>query len=76
LLGEAVEFEDLALGLRLKPTEGVILKTDSIQVIIRPSGTEPKLKCYLQVRGASADAALDRLEELKSFASDYLKSLS
>ena len=76
LLGEAVEFEDLALGLRLKPTEGVILKTDSIQVIIRPSGTEPKLKCYLQVRGASADAALDRLEELKGFASDYLKNLS
>jgi phosphomannomutase len=76
LLGEAVEFEDLALGLRLKPTEGVILKTESTQVIIRPSGTEPKLKCYLQVRAASADAALAKLEELKGFASDYLKSLS
>lgn len=76
LLGENVAFEDLALGQRLKPTEGVILKTDSIQVIIRPSGTEPKLKCYLQVRGDSAASSMTKLEELKSFASDYLKSLS
>jgi phosphomannomutase len=76
LLTESVEFEDLALGLRLGPTEGVILRTESMQVIIRPSGTEPKLKCYLQVRGPSAAAAKIRLEELKAFASEYLKSLS
>lgn len=76
LLGENVAFEDLALGQRLKPTEGVILKTDSIQVIIRPSGTEPKLKCYLQVRGDSAASSMAKLEQLKSFANDYLKSLS
>jgi phosphomannomutase len=76
LLTESVEFEDLALGLRLGPTEGVILRTESMQVIIRPSGTEPKLKCYLQVRGPSAAAANIRLEELKAFASEYLKSLS
>jgi phosphomannomutase len=76
LLNESVEFEDLALGLRLGPTEGVILRTESMQVIIRPSGTEPKLKCYLQVRGSTATAATSKLEELKAFASDYLKSLS
>ena len=76
LLKESVEFEDLALGLRLGPTEGVILRTESMQVIIRPSGTEPKLKCYLQVRGSTSDAANSRLEELKAFASEYLKSLS
>jgi phosphomannomutase len=76
LLKESVEFEDLALGLRLGPTEGVILRTESMQVIIRPSGTEPKLKCYLQVRGSTSDTANSRLEELKAFASEYLKSLS
>jgi phosphomannomutase len=76
LLKESVEFEDLALGLRLGPTEGVILRTESMQVIIRPSGTEPKLKCYLQVRGSTSVAAISRLEELKAFASEYLKSLS
>lgn len=76
LLSEKVDFEDLALGLRLGPTEGVILKTDSVQVIIRPSGTEPKLKCYLQVRGSSEIEAATRLESLKVFANEYLKSLS
>jgi phosphomannomutase len=76
LLKESVEFEDLALGLKLGPTEGVILRTESMQVIIRPSGTEPKLKCYLQVRGSSSDSANSKLEELKAFASEYLKSLS
>ena len=76
LLSESVEFEDLALGLRLGPTEGVILRTESMQVIIRPSGTEPKLKCYLQVRGSTATAATLKLEELRAFASEYLKSLS
>jgi phosphomannomutase len=76
LLKESVEFEDLALGLKLGPTEGVILRTESMQVIIRPSGTEPKLKCYLQVRGSSSDSANSKLEELRAFASEYLKSLS
>lgn len=76
LLGEKVVFEDLALGARLAPTEGVILKTDSIQVIIRPSGTEPKLKCYLQVSGETDALATARLEELRGFAKKYLEGLS
>lgn len=76
VLGEKVEFEDLALGKNLKPTDGVILAGPSIQLIIRPSGTEPKLKCYLQVRGQSSTEAMEKLEQLKAFASEYLKNLS
>ena len=76
LLGESVEFEDLALGRKLKPTDGVILDSASARMIIRPSGTEPKLKCYLQVRGPTEELAAAGLEELKAFASEYLKSLS
>lgn len=76
VLGENVEFEDLALGKNLKPTDGVILAGSSSQLIIRPSGTEPKLKCYLQVRAESSALALEKLEQLKVFANDYLKSLS
>lgn len=76
LLGEKAEFEDLSLGLRLRPTDGVVLKTDSIQVIIRPSGTEPKLKCYLQVRGNSAESAEAKLVALKRWASEYLEQIS
>ncbi|MGF9647514.1 phospho-sugar mutase [Pseudarthrobacter oxydans] len=48
----AVEvFTDLAQGSgQLPPTDGLLYLTrDLTRVIIRPSGTEPKLKCYLEV---------------------------
>jgi phosphomannomutase len=42
---------DLAEGTaQLPPTDGLLYLTrDLTRVIIRPSGTEPKLKCYLEV---------------------------
>jgi phosphomannomutase len=44
-------FQDLAAGVDgLPPTDGVvILAGDGTRVIVRPSGTEPKIKCYLEV---------------------------
>ncbi|MSZ75893.1 MAG: phospho-sugar mutase [Actinobacteria bacterium] len=50
--GLAVEHvDDLALGDGgLPPTEGLRYRlADGARVIVRPSGTEPKLKCYLEV---------------------------
>ncbi len=50
--GLAVEaFDDLGDGVDgLPPTDGVRLTlAQSTRVIVRPSGTEPKLKCYLEV---------------------------
>ena len=35
---------------------------------IRPSGTEPKVKCYLQVRGDSPEDCARRLRVLEEFA--------
>ncbi|WP_431862781.1 phospho-sugar mutase [Micrococcus terreus] len=45
-----IESADLAEGHRgLPPTDGVLYLTEGdSRVIIRPSGTEPKLKCYLE----------------------------
>ncbi|WP_395657606.1 phospho-sugar mutase [Nocardioides sp.] len=50
--GLAVErVDDLALGSpELPPTEGLRYHlADGARVVVRPSGTEPKLKCYLEV---------------------------
>lgn len=45
--------EDLAEGVEgLPPTEGVRLRAGAdVRVIVRPSGTEPKLKAYVEVVG-------------------------
>ena len=44
---EVVDLEEGAYGL--PPTDGLLFALEGARVIIRPSGTEPKLKCYLQI---------------------------
>jgi len=58
--GLAVEsVDDLSLGsAALPPTDGLRYHlADGARVIVRPSGTEPKLKCYLEVVVPVDDAA-------------------
>ena len=51
LLGQPVSVVDLGNGSpELPPTDGVLITGESIKVVVRPSGTEPKLKCYLEAR--------------------------
>ena len=69
-----VEVSDLSQGyLGLPPTDGVLVLTEAgDRVIARPSGTEPKLKCYLEVILPVAegeplpwDQAHERLDAIK-----------
>ncbi|MDT0275081.1 phospho-sugar mutase [Blastococcus goldschmidtiae] len=73
LLGRAVAFADLAL--EDPPVEAVRLLGDGVRVIVRPSGTEPKLKAYLEtVVPVHQDAGLiaargrgeDELDQLRA----------
>lgn len=69
LAGEPVTVRrDLAEGGEgLPPTDALLFATDSgTRVLVRPSGTEPKLKCYLGTRDADAAVAARRLETLRA----------
>jgi phosphomannomutase len=70
--GHAVEqVDDLSEGVQLPPTEGLRYRlSDGARVIVRPSGTEPKLKCYLEVviPVAGADVTAARAQAARALA--------
>ena len=56
-------------------TDALIFTNESIKIIIRPSGTEPKLKCYLQAGASSSNAAKKLLADLQKWANTTLSAL-
>ncbi|EIC92054.1 phosphomannomutase [Candidatus Aquiluna sp. IMCC13023] len=72
---EAVLFEDYLARTDAMKTDALILSSNSIKIIVRPSGTEPKLKCYLQASATSKTAAAKLLEDLKTWADATLSAL-
>jgi len=77
LAGDVVTAEDLLARRGALRTDAVVLRGERTRMVVRPSGTEPKLKCYLEVvvdvddraglDRARAEAAR-RLSELRDYA--------
>jgi phosphomannomutase len=81
LAGTAVEYTDMAALRGRMRTDALVFTGDGVRLVVRPSGTEPKLKCYLEVvhpvsgpagLRTARDAAQERLSELR----DYCRTLA
>ena len=78
LAGLKTTFSDMSLGSKdLMPADGLRFDlTDGRRVIIRPSGTEPKLKCYLEAVSDSKESAQALLDALEQSCRELLADFS
>ena len=75
IAGRNVEsIDDLAAPTDgLPPTDGLrIWLAGGVRVIIRPSGTEAKLKCYIEVITADENSAKIELDKLRQPLKNFL----
>jgi phosphomannomutase len=73
LAGEPITATDLLEGSGQRRTDALIYRGASVRVAVRPSGTEPKVKAYLEIRLPPTDdvtaarrTAVQLLDELKA----------
>ncbi|MDN5744990.1 MAG: phospho-sugar mutase, partial [Nocardioidaceae bacterium] len=74
---EVTTIEDLSTGSAdLPPTDGLRYRTaDGSRVVVRPSGTEPKIKCYLEVVVPVGDSATGAVTAARREAATRLVAL-
>ena len=60
--GQPLIFDDFAQGLFGLPKSDVLrFKNEDYRIIIRPSGTEPKMKIYLQAKGENKEDVAEKI---------------
>ncbi len=77
IAGRTVEsIDDLAAPKDgLPPTDGLrIWLAGGIRIIVRPSGTEAKMKCYIEVITKTAEESTQLLDELRGPLTKFLQS--
>ncbi len=71
--GEPLTFDDFSNGLYGLPKSPVLrFRSEHYRLILRPSGTEPKMKIYLQVKGNSPTNAKEKLLILEQFLQEQI----
>ncbi|MEG2208543.1 MAG: phospho-sugar mutase [Clostridia bacterium] len=77
LAGEAVcSAKDYAGGLNSLPKSDVLTyeTASGLKAIVRPSGTEPKVKVYLSARGDSRKAAEEKLARMRAEIDGWMQA--
>ena len=71
--GEELVFTDFGVGVMGLPKSDVLrFKSDNVRILIRPSGTEPKMKIYYQIKEKTPELAAKRLSEIKEAVENFL----
>ena len=74
---KVTQIDDLAKPTNdLPPTDGLRIWLGDIRVIVRPSGTEPKLKCYIEVISPTEGEAIEKLAALRGALKELLTGVS
>ena len=68
---------DYGEGLFGLPKSNVLkyLLPEQAWFVVRPSGTEPKIKIYFEVKGESYEQAKEKIENIKTLVIEYIKTL-
>lgn len=71
--GEQLFFDDFSQGLYGLPQSDVLrFMSDNYRIIIRPSGTEPKIKIYLQVKSEEKDLLENKIGKAIEFMENLI----
>ncbi len=71
--GQELLFDDFSTGLYGLPKSDVLrFKSADHRIIIRPSGTEPKMKVYLQAKGRSAKEAAEKIDTMNRMIEELI----
>ena len=72
---KVIDVKDYKVGIGNLPKSNVLEfnMEDDINVLVRPSGTEPKIKMYYLVKGSSEQAGAEIVAALESYFTEVCK---
>ena len=76
LAGIAVHLDDLEQRRGLQRTDALVFTGDGVRVVVRPSGTEPKLKSYIEVRRPPTDDLVTARAQAEQLRTELVAAVS